>query len=198
MGADGTPAPAKGSDSYVIGFDYGTGACRAVLMRPDSPQELALASADYPSGHEGVISDPADPHLARQNPADYLAGLTACVAQILSAARTLPGFAPDKIRALAFATTGSTVIPVDAAFVPLSASETFADNPNALAWLWKDHTSAAEAQRLTDVLQAERPHMIERCGGVYSSEWTPPQRSIMCGRSACKTSVRRCASAALV
>ena len=33
----------------------------------------------YPSGDDGVLLHPRDPHLARQNPADYLAGLHASV-----------------------------------------------------------------------------------------------------------------------
>ena len=35
----------------------------------------ARAVFDYPSGEQGVLLDPKDPHLARQNPADYVLGL---------------------------------------------------------------------------------------------------------------------------
>ncbi len=40
-----------------------------------------------------------------------------------------------------------------------------------MAWLWKDHTSHAEAEKITKLARAIRPHYLEKCGGVYSSEW---------------------------
>ncbi len=163
---------ARKHPAYVIGFDYGTNSCRAVLMRPDDPTELALATFAYPSGKEGVLYDPRDVHLARQRPADYLAGVKACVASLLDQARqSIPGFDAAQVRGIAFATTGSTVIPVDAELRPLADRPEFSDNLEAMAWLWKDHTSEADAERLTQAFRDRRPDMIERCGGVYSPEW---------------------------
>lgn len=158
--------------SYVIGFDYGTNSCRAVLMRPDESTELALATFAYPSGREGVLYDPYDAYLARQRPSDYLAGVNACIHSLLDqAGRTIPDFDAKQVRGLGFATTGSTVIPVDAGLRPLADRPEFVDNLDAMAWLWKDHTSEADAERLTRAFRQQRPEMIERCGGVYSPEW---------------------------
>lgn len=158
--------------AYVIGFDYGTNSCRAVLMRPDDPAELALATFAYPSGKEGVLYDPRNVHLARQRHSDYLAGVVACTRSLLEQAqRTIPGFDAAQVRGMGFATTGSTVIPVDAGLRALADRPEFSDNLAAMAWLWKDHTSEADADRLTQAFRRERPEMIERCGGIYSPEW---------------------------
>ena len=43
--------------------------------RLDDGREIGTAVFDYPSGDHGILLDPKDPHLARQNPADYVAGL---------------------------------------------------------------------------------------------------------------------------
>ncbi|MHC4580466.1 MAG: ribulokinase, partial [Planctomycetota bacterium] len=68
-------------------------------------------------------------------------------------------------------TTGSTPLPVDKDGTPLSMLDEFKDNPNACAWLWKDHTSHAEAAEITELAAKEHPEYLARCGGTYSSEW---------------------------
>jgi len=40
-----------------------------------------------------------------------------------------------------------------------------------MIWLWKDHSSTAEAQAITEAARALRPEYIDMVGGVYSSEW---------------------------
>jgi L-ribulokinase len=40
-----------------------------------------------------------------------------------------------------------------------------------MAWLWKDHTSVAEAADITVAARRFRPHYLDKCGGTYSSEW---------------------------
>jgi len=47
----------------------------------------------------------------------------------------------------------------------------FKDNPNAHAWLWKDHTGHAEAAEITALAEKEHPEYLAKCGGTYSSEW---------------------------
>ena len=46
-------------------------------------------------------------------------------------------------------TTGSTPLPVDADGSPLAFGRKLARDPAAMAWLWKDHTSIAEAEEIT-------------------------------------------------
>jgi L-ribulokinase len=40
-----------------------------------------------------------------------------------------------------------------------------------MAWLWKDHTSIAEAAEITALARKIRPQYLAKCGGTYSSEW---------------------------
>jgi L-ribulokinase len=40
-----------------------------------------------------------------------------------------------------------------------------------MAWLWKDHTSVAEAAEITALAKKMRPQYLAKCGGTYSSEW---------------------------
>jgi len=60
---------------YSIGLDFGTNSCRSLIVDIADGKELASYVFSYPSGKDGVIIDNSDPNLARQNPADYLAGI---------------------------------------------------------------------------------------------------------------------------
>jgi L-ribulokinase len=55
--------------------------------------------------------------------------------------------------------------------IPLSSLEHFKNNLNAYAWMWKDHTSYAEADLITETSKKIRPHYLDKVGGAYSSEW---------------------------
>ena len=63
--------------AYTIGIDYGTNSVRALVVDCADGAEIGTFVFDYPSGEQGILLDPKDHHLARQNPADYLAGLEA-------------------------------------------------------------------------------------------------------------------------
>ncbi len=156
----------------ALGLDYGTNSCRSLLIDLASGQELGSAVFPYPSGSAGILLDPKDPNLARQNPADYLEGLTAIVTGAIAQAKAAhPGFDPASIIGLGIDTTGSTLIPVDATGTPLALLPAFATHPAALVWLWRDHTSHAEAAEITALAAAIRPEYLAKCGGTYSSEW---------------------------
>jgi L-ribulokinase len=160
-----------GADIYTLGLDFGTNSVRALVVRLSDGAELATAVADYRRGEAGIITDPANPHVARQHPADYHEGLTEAVTQALSQARQVGDFDPADVIALGVDTTGSTPLPVDREGVPLAFDPKFADNPNALAWLWKDHSAMAEAELITQLAATHRPHYLGKSGGTYSSEW---------------------------
>lgn len=157
--------------SFTIGVDYGTNSVRAVVVDCSNGREAGAKVFAYPSGHQGILLDPADHNLARQNPADYVAGLEATVTGALAAAKAYDGFAPERVIGIGVDTTGSTPIPVDASCVPLAMNPAFAGNLNAQAWLWKDHTSAEEAAKITSLGFEHRPHFLAKCGETYSSEW---------------------------
>ena len=157
--------------TYALGLDYGTNSVRAVIVDCADGHTLGTGVFDYPSGERGVIVDPRDPHLARQNPADYLAGLGHATRAAVAEATRDPAFFPDRVIAVGVDTTGSTPIPVDASARPLALDPRWRHHPAAQAWLWKDHTSAAEAAAITRTAAAHAPEYLAPIGGVYSSEW---------------------------
>jgi len=158
--------------AYTIGLDYGTNSVRCLIVDVANGKELGTAVYEYETGKAGIILDPADHNLARQNPADYLKGIEVTVkAAITEAKHAVKSFRPDQIIGIGIDTTGSTPIPVDKYGTPLGMLDKFKDNPNACAWLWKDHTGHAEAAEITALAAKEHPEYLARCGGTYSSEW---------------------------
>ncbi len=158
--------------AYTIGLDYGTNSVRCVVVNTKNGMEIAASVFSYPSGQDGIILDPADHNLARQLVQDYIIGLEDSVNDAVESANSKdPDFAKDKVVAIGIDTTGSTPIPVDKFGTPLCMLEEFRDNPNAMAWLWKDHTGYAEAIEITELAKKQKPHFLDKCGGTYSSEW---------------------------
>lgn len=157
--------------TYTIGLDYGTNSVRALLVDTANGREVATAVWNYEHGTQGVILS-RDPNLARQHPADYVKGAEVTIRAALQQARkALRGFDPRQVIGIGVDTTGSTPIPVDATGRPLALSRRFANEPAAMAWLWKDHTGIAEAEEITALARKLRPHYLAKCGGTYSSEW---------------------------
>ena len=156
---------------FAIGLDYGTNSVRALIVDVRTGEEVGTAVYQYPSGEKGVLLDPKNPNLARQNPADYIEGFYRCVR---AAIRNVPkevGFTPDRVVGIGVDTTGSTPIPVDENGWPLALQKRFANNLAAQAWLWKDHTSYAEAAEITEKARSMGMPYLAKCGGTYSSEW---------------------------
>jgi L-ribulokinase len=136
--------------ALVAGVDFGTQSVRASIVDSEHGP-IGTGVAEYP-----VIRDPADPDYAVQSHAAHMDALAAAMRAALAAA----GVDGTQVTALALDTTGSTVIPVGEGLTPLGDY-----------YLWCDHRAAAEAARITEVARAERLPAIDRCGGVYSSEW---------------------------
>jgi L-ribulokinase len=127
--------------AYAIGLDYGTNSVRCLIVDVTNGDEVGSNVYEYETGEAGIILDPADHNLARQNPADYVRGIEVTVkAAIAEAKKNVGSFEASQIIGIGVDTTGSTPIPVDADGTPLSMLDEFKDNPNACAWLWKDHT----------------------------------------------------------
>src|ERR1700761_5890933 len=134
---------------YAIGLDYGTNSVRALVVNAANGREIATAVWNYEHGDAGVILS-RDPNLARQHPADYVKGAEITIQQALAVAKKrVRGFAPEQVIGIGVDTTGSTPLPVDAKGQPLAFNKKFANNPAAMAWLWKDHTSVREAEEIT-------------------------------------------------
>ncbi len=152
---------------YVIGLDYGSDSVRAVLV--DTADGRVAAHHVHPYGRwaQGLYCDPAKNQF-RQHPLDYLEGLEITVRAVLAACPE----AAAQVAGIGIDTTGSTPCLVDASGAPLSLAAEFADNPNAMFVLWKDHTAVAEAAEI-NALAGNWGGIDYTCyeGGVYSSEW---------------------------
>jgi L-ribulokinase len=157
---------------YTVGIDYGTNSVRALVVDAADGTELGSCVVPYPSGKEGVLLDPREPHLARQHPPDYLIGLERSVRGALKAAASARrGFRPTGVVGIGVDSTGSSPIPVDAQNRALAQHAKWRKNLHAQCWLWKDHTGWREAARITELAAKHRPHFIAKCGNTYSSEW---------------------------
>jgi L-ribulokinase len=159
------------SQAYSIGVDFGTGSVRAVVADCSDGRLIGSSVFDFPSGVGGVLIDPRDPHLARQNPADYHAGLRASVEGALTAAEEQRDFSRERIIGIGVDTTGSTPLPVDAHARALALHDEWKQNLAAHAWLWKDHTGATEAASITATARRFAPQYLAVIGGTYSAEW---------------------------
>lgn len=157
--------------SFTLGLDYGTNSARALIVRCADGKEFGSCVVNYPSGHQGILLDPKDHNVARQSPLDHLHCLEAATKGALKQAAKKRGFKADKIVGIGVDTTGSSPIPVDAKNRPLATQKRFAKNLNAQCWLWKDHTSWREADKITQLAAKHNPEYIAKCGNIYSSEW---------------------------
>ncbi|NQU41632.1 MAG: ribulokinase [Lentisphaerae bacterium] len=156
------------STQYSIGLDFGTNSVRAVVVDVADGAIVGGSVFNYPHGDMGVVTDPADPNLARQHPADYLAGIEQTVtAALMDAGDDVAA----RVVGIGVDTTGSTPIPVDGSGEALALHDRFCDNPNAMGWLWKDHTAYREAAEITAAAGESHPEYLAKCGGTYSSEW---------------------------
>ena len=157
---------------YAVGLDFGTNSCRSLIVDIKNGNELSTQVFNYPSGDSGIIVDSRNPNLARQNPADYILGIESTIKEAIEKAKSVDkNFSPENIIGIGVDTTGSSPMPVDAEGMPLCFQKRFKNNPSAMVWLWKDHTSYAEAQQITELAAKDHPEYLAKIGGVYSSEW---------------------------
>ena len=152
---------------YVIGLDYGSDSARAVVVNAETGEELASSVKYYPRWMEGKYCVPTA-NQYRQHPQDYIDALEYTVKDALS---KCPAGTGEQVVGIAFDTTGSTPVFTDKNGTPLSLLPEFAENPNAMFVLWKDHTAIKEAQEINDLCARWDIDYSSYEGGIYSSEW---------------------------
>jgi L-ribulokinase len=155
------------NEAFVIGVDYGTDSVRSVLADAYDGRELASSVFYYPRWEEGKYCNAALNQF-RQHPLDYVEGLQATIKNCLQSAGS---DAAKKVKAISVDTTGSTPVAVDETGTPLSLRKEFAENPNAMFVLWKDHTSTKEAAEINEHAERYGKDYLQFVGGIYSSEW---------------------------
>jgi L-ribulokinase len=153
---------------YTLGVDYGTDSVRTVLVDASNGTEISNSVFYYPRWKAGKYCDPAKNRF-RQHPLDYLEGIEKTIREAL--AKAPQGVAAD-IVAISVDTTGSTPVAVDINGTPLALLPEFAENPNAMFVLWKDHTGTKEAEEINTLARSWGGiDYTQFEGGIYSSEW---------------------------
>lgn len=153
--------------AYALGLDYGSDSVRALLVDTQTGAEVATNVVYYPRWKKGLFCEPAKNQF-RQHPLDYIESLIEVVQGLWAKA---PSGAAQRVCGLSVDTTGSTPIAVDEAGVALALKPEFANNPNAMFLLWKDHSAILEAQQITAAANNASENYLKYEGGIYSSEW---------------------------
>jgi L-ribulokinase len=136
--------------TIVAGVDFGTLSVRVSIMDSERGR-LGTAVAEYPLHRRRE-----DPDYATQAHADQMRALVSATRSAVKEA----GIQGEQIEAIALDTTGSSVVPVDAAMQPLDDY-----------YLWCDHRAHSEAREITELAHSEKLEAIDWCGGIYSHEW---------------------------
>ena len=153
--------------NYCIGIDYGTDSVRCIIADAANGDEIASSQFNYPRWKEGLYCDSSNNQF-RQHPLDFIEGLKAVVKDALNHAGES---VRTNIKAISIDTTGSTPVAVDESGTPLALLPAFADDPDAMFILWKDHSSMNEMNEINAHAKRFDIDFLKYVGGIYSSEW---------------------------
>lgn len=154
-------------ENFVIGVDYGTDSVRSVIVNAADGKEVATSVYYYRRWQQGLYCNAVENQF-RQHPQDYIDGLENTIKDCIKKAG--PAIAAQ-VKAIAVDTTGSSPVGVNQQGVPLALLPEFAENPNAMFVLWKDHTSIKEAAEINSHAAKFDTNYLKYVGGIYSTEW---------------------------
>ena len=153
--------------NYVLGIDFGSDSVRCLVVDAADGREVATAVRYYPRWMRGEYCSAAE-NRYRHHPLDYIESLEGAIREALSLAGEDVAAA---VKGIAFDATASTVVLVDEEGTPLALREEYAENPDAMFVLWKDHTAIAEADRIKALAKQWHTNYTKYCGDTYSCEW---------------------------
>ena len=147
-----------------IGMDFGSDSARAILVDM-SGNILNESVFTYPRWEKRRFCD-ASRNILRQHPADYLEAVMFLIDDVLK------NQDKSRLAGIAVDATSSTVCAVDGEGVPLALLPEFQNDPDAMFFLWKDHSAIDEADEINRAAE-NFPDMDLRMysGGSYSCEW---------------------------
>jgi L-ribulokinase len=161
----------RGSDSFVVGVDFGTLSGRALVVRVRDGAEMGTAAHEYAHGvMDAVLASSGEPlpaDWALQDPEDYRDVLRHAVPAAVEAA----GVDPVRIVGIGTDFTACTVLPALADGTPLCQLPELAARPHAYPKLWKHHASQPQADKINELAHDRGESWIARYGGKISAEW---------------------------
>ena len=158
------------NEHFTLGADFGSDSVRVVILDA-SNGKVAGSYVSYYKRWERKLYCNDKINQFRQHPLDYIESLTEAVNKAIEEANKTCKDIKERIRGICIDTTGSTPCLCDKDGMPLSMSEEFKEDPDAMFILWKDHTSVREAEEINRVAHSNDIDYTKYLGGVYSSEW---------------------------
>ena len=154
-------------NNYVIGVDFGSDSSRAVVVDTETGKTVGSGTAFYSRWKKGLYQHP-EQGIFRQHPLDYLEAIESC---ILEALKPLGPRERSRVLGIGIDTTGSTPAPVNREGTPLALLEEFAEDENAMFYLWKDHSAFAEAEEVNEAFRHGSDTDYTKYQGNYCAEW---------------------------